>query len=114
MISMNTYFKREGKTRRKQLLRAFREDQQARIWNQVMDEAGSCDISGPDADSRSFDFEDPVTQSEFEDFDENYPNKLETLHNVSNAIDSRTSTHLESRCNFEPTAMVRNHVGDNL
>lgn len=82
MISMNTYFKREEKARRKKFLRAFRENQQARMWNKVMDEAGSYDITGPEADGRSFDFEDPVTNSEFEDFDEGYPNKLETLHNI--------------------------------
>ena len=66
MISMNTYFKREEKARRKKFLRAFREDQQARMWNKVMDEAGSYDITSPDADGCSVDFEDPVTNSEFE------------------------------------------------
>jgi hypothetical protein len=83
MLETNTdYNKKEAKIRRKKLLRLFREDQQARIWNAVMDEVGSCDLTALGAECDSFDFLDPLTDPEFEDPDEDYQNKAETLHNL--------------------------------
>ena len=83
MLATNTdYTKRERKIRRKKLLRAYREDQLAIIWNKVMDEAGVCDLQALDAECCKFDFPEPSIDPEFEDCDEDYPNKIETLHNI--------------------------------
>jgi hypothetical protein len=47
-----------------------------------MDEVGSCDLTALGAECDSFDFLDPLTDPEFEDPDEDYQNKAETLHNL--------------------------------
>jgi hypothetical protein len=83
MITANTHnAKREGKMRRKALLRTFREDEEARMWNKIMDEVGPCGITEQDRECDSLDFLDPVTDPELLDIDEDYPNKVETLHNI--------------------------------
>jgi hypothetical protein len=83
MAATNTnHTKNAERIRRKKLLRAFREDQQTIIWIKVLDEVGPCDIADSDRDCYSFDFLDPATDSEFEDPDEDYPNKAETLRNI--------------------------------
>lgn len=74
--------KKERKIRRKKLLRMYREDQQAIMWNKVADEVGFCDRAVLDAECCSYDFPDPLIDPEFEDFDEDYPNKIEILHNI--------------------------------
>jgi len=83
MLTTNTRLtKKERKIRRKKLLRMYREDQLAIIWNKVMDEAGFCDLPPVDAERCSDHFPEPSIDAEFEDFDEDYPNKIETLHNL--------------------------------
>lgn len=74
--------RREERERRKRLVRAFREDEQARIWNKVVDEVGGHNIDEPERDCYSFDFLDPELDPEFEDLDETYPNRAETLNNL--------------------------------
>jgi len=71
MLATNSaHTKKEEKIRRKKLLRAYREDQQAIIWNKVMDEAGLCDVTALKADWESFDFPASLIDPEFENFDE--------------------------------------------
>ena len=83
MFGANTTLtKKERKIRRKKLLRVYREDQQAIIWNKVMDEVGFCDLPALDAECCSFDFPETAIHPEFEDFDEDYANKIETLHSI--------------------------------
>lgn len=82
MAADNHYSKRERKIRRKELLRAFRESQDAKMWNKAMDDVGTCDMTGGKVECYSFDFLNQVTDPEFEDPDEDYPNKAETLHNI--------------------------------
>jgi len=68
MLEMNSGFdKKERKLRRKKLLRAYREDQQARIWNKVMDEVGFCDLAASEGDSESFEMFDRTTDPELGD-----------------------------------------------
>jgi hypothetical protein len=74
--------KKERKIRRKKLLRAYREDQQAIIWNKVWDEVEFCDLPELDEEDCFFARPDPPIEPEFEDFDEDYPNKIEILHNI--------------------------------
>lgn len=74
--------KKERKIRRKKFMRVYREDQQAIIWNKVMDEVGFCNLPATDEKCCSFDFSDQSAHPEFEDLDEDYPNKIETLHNI--------------------------------
>jgi len=72
----------ERKIRKKKLLRAYREDQKGIIWNQVVDEAGFCDLKVLDAECDSHDFPNPQSDPELQGCDEDYPNKAETLHNM--------------------------------
>ena len=74
--------RKEETGRRKRLVRAFREDEQARIWNKVVNEVGGHNIDEPDWGCYTLDFLDPELDLEFEDFDEPYPNKAETMHNI--------------------------------
>ena len=74
--------RKEEKKRRKKLLRAFREDEQAKHWNAVADEVGLCNLDNLRGDYYTFDFLDRVPDSEFMDPDEDYPNKVETMHNI--------------------------------
>lgn len=76
------YSKKETKIRRKKLLRMYKEDQQAIMWNKVADEVGFCDRAELDAECCSYDFPDSLIDPEFEDFDEDYPNKVEIHHNI--------------------------------
>jgi hypothetical protein len=78
----NGLSKKERKIRRKKLLRMYREDQQAIMWNKVADEVGFCDLLVLDTKSCSFEDPDSPMDSEFEDMDEDYPNKIEILHNI--------------------------------
>ena len=83
MLTTNTrLIKKERKIRRKKLLRMYREDQQAQIWNKVMDEVGFCDLTALDAECGSCDFLDRLIDPELEDLDEDFPNKKETFHNI--------------------------------
>ena len=74
--------KKERKIRRKKLLRVYREDQKAIMWNKVVDEVGGFSADELDWDCYTFDFLDSEPDPDFEDPDEDYPNKLETLHNL--------------------------------
>lgn len=73
---------KEEKARRKILLRAFREAELAKTWNKIVDEIGPCDVDDLGRDCYMFDFLDRVPTPEFEDPDEDYPNKAETMHNL--------------------------------
>ena len=74
--------KKERKIRRKKLLRAHREDQQAIAWNKVMDEVWFCDLSVLETECCTVDVPETLIEPEFEDTDEDYPNKVETLRNI--------------------------------
>jgi hypothetical protein len=78
----NGLTKKERKNRRKKILRLYREDQQAIIWNKVMDEVGICDLAALEEECCSPDFPIPFIDQEFQYSDEDYPNKTETLHNI--------------------------------
>jgi hypothetical protein len=73
---------KEERARRKNLLRAFREAELAKAWDKIADEVGPCDEKDLDRDCYTFDFLDRVPPSELEDLDEDYPNKIETMHNI--------------------------------
>lgn len=74
--------KKEEKTRRKKLLRAFREEELTKAWNGILDEVGPCGADDLERDSDPFDCLDPVPDSDLYEADEDYPNKLETMHNI--------------------------------
>ncbi len=61
---------KEEKERRKKLLRAFRKDEQAKLWNKVMDEVGPCNVDNLDLDCDTYDFLYPEPDPEFEDLDD--------------------------------------------
>lgn len=63
-------------------MRAFREAELAKAWNKIVDEVGPCDTDELDRDCYTFDHLDRVPPPEFEDLDEDYPNKVETRHNI--------------------------------
>ena len=75
--------KRDGeRARRKRLIRPFREDEQARIWNKIVDEVGGYNLDDPEWECYTFDFLDHEPDPDFTDPDEPYPNKTETMHNL--------------------------------
>jgi len=76
------YTTKDEKVRRKKVLRAFREDRDAKIWNKVVDEVGPCELTALNDECESFDFLVPFTDPELEYSDEEYPNKAETWHNI--------------------------------
>lgn len=47
-----------------------------------MDEVGFCDPTAPNVECCWCDSPDPLIDPELEDFDEDYPNKVETLRNM--------------------------------
>jgi hypothetical protein len=72
----------EEKKRRKKLLRAFREAEQTKVWNRVLDEVGPCNEDCLDLDCDASEHLDRTPDFESEDVDEDYPNKAETMHNI--------------------------------
>jgi hypothetical protein len=74
--------RKEEKDRKKRLLRAFKEDEQAKLWNKIVDEVGGCNIDDLDSECYTLDFLDPESDPESEYLDEPYPNKIETRHNI--------------------------------
>jgi hypothetical protein len=72
----------EEKERRKRLLRIFREIEMAKAWEKIADEVGPCDLKDLDRDCDTLDYLDREQPSDFEDMDEDYPNKIETMHNI--------------------------------
>ena len=73
---------KEEKERRKKLLRIFRENEMYKVWETVADEVGPCDLKDLDRDCDTLDYLDRKQLSESEDMDEDYPNKIETMHNI--------------------------------
>jgi hypothetical protein len=65
--------RKEERERRKKLLRVYREDEQAKMWNKVVDEVGGFNIDEPELDCYTFDFMDPELDRELKDFDEGHP-----------------------------------------
>jgi hypothetical protein len=65
---------KEEKTRRKKLLRAFRENEKTKVWNKSLDEVGPPNPDTPEEEWYSFDFLDPEPDPEFDDLVEDYPN----------------------------------------
>lgn len=72
----------EEKKRRKKLLRVFREEEQAKLWIRIQDEVGPCNEDGFELDYDASEYMDRTADCEFEDLDEDYPNKVETMHNI--------------------------------
>ena len=73
---------KEEKERRKKLLRVFREIELAKAWERIADEVGPCALEDSDRECYTFDFLDQPSSLDVEDSDEDYPNKIETEHNL--------------------------------
>lgn len=72
----------EEKERRKKLLRAFREEELAKVWSKIQDEVGPCSEDDLERDCDGSETLDRTADCEFDDPDEDYPNKAETMHNL--------------------------------
>ena len=72
----------EEKKRKKKLLRAFWEEEMAKAWSGIQDEVGPCNESDLELDCDGSEALDRTRDCEFEDLDEDYPNKAETMHNL--------------------------------
>lgn len=54
----------------------------AKAWEKIADEVGPCDLKDLDRDCDTLDYLDREQPSEFEGMDEDYPNRIETMHNI--------------------------------
>lgn len=72
----------EEKKRKKKLLREFREDELAKVWIRIQDEVGPCSEDDLERDCDGSEALDRTSDWEFDDPDEDYPNKAETMHNL--------------------------------
>lgn len=72
----------EEKKRRKNLLRAFREEEIAKVWIRIQDEVGPCTEDDLELDCDGSERLDRSPNFESENLDEDYPNKAETMHNI--------------------------------
>jgi hypothetical protein len=72
----------DEKKRRKNLLRAFREEEIAKVWIRIQDEVGPCTEDDLDLDCDGSERLDRTPGFESADLDEDYPNKAETMHNI--------------------------------
>ncbi len=74
--------RKEEKDRRKKLLRTFREEEHAGLWNRILDEIGPCSEDDPEVDCSDCCQSYRISDFEVGDLDEDYPNKAETMHNI--------------------------------
>ena len=72
----------EEKKRKKRLLRAFREDELAKIWNRIMDEVGPCNEDDQEVDCEPIERRNRLPEFECGELDEDYPNRAETMRNI--------------------------------